>query len=65
MDEASAKAMADNGVWLSCQPFIDDGPVPPLAPANLLQNRRLVKDPARNFVLVMKSGRVYKNLLAT
>jgi imidazolonepropionase-like amidohydrolase len=35
MDEASAKLMAERGIWLSFQPFTNDGHVPPMAPANL------------------------------
>src|SRR4029434_8194693 len=34
MDEATAKLMAEKGIWLSFQPFTDDGFTPPLAPAN-------------------------------
>jgi imidazolonepropionase-like amidohydrolase len=31
MDEPTAKMMADKGIWLSFQPFTDDGHVPQLA----------------------------------
>ncbi len=34
MDEATARLMAKHGVWLSFQPFTDDGAVPLLAPEN-------------------------------
>ena len=40
MDQATAKLMADNGVWLSTQPFISDGDTVPLtgqSQTNLLQ----------------------------
>ena len=37
MDEATARLMAENDVWLSFQPFTDDGYAPPLAPANMLR----------------------------
>ena len=37
MDEASARLMAEKGVWLSFQPFTDDGIVPQLPPANMLR----------------------------
>ena len=37
MDDASAKLMAAKGVWLSFQPFTDDGFAPPLPPENLLR----------------------------
>ncbi len=35
MDEASAKIIAQKGIWLSFQPFTNDGFAPPLPPANL------------------------------
>ena len=35
MDEATARLMAEKGIWLSFQPFVDDGNIPPLAPANM------------------------------
>jgi imidazolonepropionase-like amidohydrolase len=34
MDEATAELMARKGIWLSFQPFMDDGSTPHLAPAN-------------------------------
>ena len=37
MDEATAKLMADKGIWLSFQPLTDDGDPPRLPPANLLR----------------------------
>ncbi|MET0528223.1 MAG: amidohydrolase family protein [Microvirga sp.] len=40
MDEATARIMADNGTWLSTQPFVSDDDAPPLAGqsrTNLLQ----------------------------
>ncbi len=40
MDEATARLMADNGIWLSTQPFVSDEDTPPLAGqsrTNLLQ----------------------------
>ena len=37
MDDATAKLIAEKGIWLSFQPFTDDGFVPPMAPANLLR----------------------------
>lgn len=35
-----------------------------LVDGNPLDNLALVKDPAKNFVLIMKGGRIYKNSLA-
>jgi imidazolonepropionase-like amidohydrolase len=40
MDEATAKLMADNGIWLSTQPFLGDDDTPPMtgqSRINLLQ----------------------------
>lgn len=37
MDEATARLIAENDIWLSFQPFSDDGYAPPLAPANMLR----------------------------
>jgi imidazolonepropionase-like amidohydrolase len=34
MDEATAKMIADKGVWLSTQPFMDDQDMPPLPPGS-------------------------------
>jgi imidazolonepropionase-like amidohydrolase len=34
-----------------------------LVDGNPLQNIALVEDPARNLVVIMKDGKVYKNLL--
>jgi imidazolonepropionase-like amidohydrolase len=34
-----------------------------LVEGNPLENIRLIEDPARNFVVIMKDGVVYKNLL--
>ncbi|MGY3290789.1 imidazolonepropionase-like amidohydrolase [Bradyrhizobium sp. LM3.6] len=35
-----------------------------LVDGNPLDNINLVEDPAKNFVLIMKGGRIYKNSLA-
>src|SRR5262249_49419998 len=35
-----------------------------LVNGNPLENLKLVEDPAKNFVVIMKDGRIYKNLLA-
>jgi imidazolonepropionase-like amidohydrolase len=35
-----------------------------LVDGNPLDNIHLVEDPAKNFVLIMKGGRIYKNSLA-
>jgi imidazolonepropionase-like amidohydrolase len=41
MDEATARLMAENDVWLSFQPLTDDGYTPPLAPGNLLRMQQV------------------------
>jgi len=41
MDEATAKLMAEKGIWLSFQPFTDDGFAPPMAPANMLRLKQV------------------------
>ena len=35
-----------------------------LVDGNPLENIKLIEDPARNFVVIMKDGRIYKNLLS-
>jgi hypothetical protein len=71
--------MAEKGVWLSIQPFLDDEdatPFPPdsvnrakqlqvvlLVDGNPLENIILIEDPARNFLVIMKDGTIFKNLL--
>src|SRR5690606_9858558 len=34
LDDATAQLIAENGIWLSFQPFTDDGYAPPLPPAH-------------------------------
>jgi imidazolonepropionase-like amidohydrolase len=41
MDEASARLIADKGVWLSFQPFVDDGFVPQMPPSSMARLRQL------------------------
>jgi imidazolonepropionase-like amidohydrolase len=41
MDDATAKLMAEKGIWLSFQPFTDDGFAPPMAPANMLRLKQV------------------------
>jgi imidazolonepropionase-like amidohydrolase len=54
MDDASAKAMADNGLWLSFQPFTDDGHIPPLAPANLARLQQVFAGTEQTIALAKK-----------
>lgn len=41
MDDASARMMAERGVWLSFQPFADDGHVPLLPPSSMQRLREV------------------------
>jgi imidazolonepropionase-like amidohydrolase len=41
MDDASAKLIADKGVWLSFQPFVDDGFVPLMPPSSMARLRQI------------------------
>jgi imidazolonepropionase-like amidohydrolase len=54
MDESTAKMMADRGIWLSFQPFVDDGHAPPLAPANMARLRQVWGGTERTLALARK-----------
>jgi len=54
MDEANAKLMAEKGIWLSFQPFTDDGHTPPLAPANLARLQQVHTGTERTVELARK-----------
>jgi imidazolonepropionase-like amidohydrolase len=54
MDEATAKVMADKGIWLSFQPFVDDGHAPRLAPANMARLRQVWGGTERTVALARK-----------
>jgi len=41
MDEASAKLIADKGIWLSFQPFVDDGFAPQMPPSSMARLRQI------------------------
>ena len=41
MDEASARLIAERGVWLSFQPFVDDGFAPQMPPSSMARLRQL------------------------
>jgi imidazolonepropionase-like amidohydrolase len=75
--EALKMATGDNGELLALSGFIN--PYPGrlgviesgaladllLVNGNPLEDIKLIEDPARNFVVIMKDGRIYKNLLRT
>jgi imidazolonepropionase-like amidohydrolase len=54
MDEPTAKLMAEKGIWLSFQPFTDDGFAPPLAPANMLRLRQVWTGTEQTIALAKK-----------
>jgi len=54
MDESSARLMAEKGIWLSFQPFTDDGHVAPMAPANLLRLKQVFTGTERTVELAKK-----------
>ncbi len=54
MDEASARLMSEKGIWLSFQPFTDDGHTPPLAPANLARLQQVHTGTERTVALARK-----------
>lgn len=75
--EALRMATADNGELLSLSGFInpypgklgvvEEGALADLllVDGNPLEDIKLVEDPDRNFVVIMKDGRIYKNALKT
>ena len=54
MDEASAKMMADKGIWLSFQPFTDEEMGANLAPANQARLRQVIDGTERTVALAKK-----------
>jgi imidazolonepropionase-like amidohydrolase len=54
MDDASARLMAEKGIWLSFQPFTDDGHVPQMAPANMLRLQQVFTGTERTIELAKK-----------
>ncbi len=54
MDETTARIMAEKGVWLSFQPFTDDGHVPPMAPENMRRLQQVFTGTDRTVALAKK-----------
>ena len=54
MDEASAKLIADKGVWLSFQPFVDDGFVPLMPPSSMARLRQVFTGTEHTVALAKK-----------
>ncbi len=54
MDEPTARMMADKGIWLSFQPFTDDGHLPPLAPENMRRLQQVFSGTEQTVALAKK-----------
>jgi len=54
MDEASAQLIADKGVWLSFQPFVDDGFAPQMPPSSMARLRQIFAGTERTVALAKK-----------
>lgn len=54
MDEATAELMAKKGIWLSFQPFMDDGAAAELPPANMARQLQVFSGTERTVALAKK-----------
>ena len=54
MDEASARLIAEKGLWLSFQPFVDDGFTPPMPPSSMARLRQIWSGTERTVELAKK-----------
>jgi imidazolonepropionase-like amidohydrolase len=54
MDEDSARLIAEKGVWLSFQPFVDDGFAPQMPPSSMARLRQIFAGTERAVMLVKK-----------
>ena len=54
MDDASAKLIAEKGVWLSFQPFVDDGFAPQMPPSSMARLRQIFTGTERAVMLAKK-----------
>jgi imidazolonepropionase-like amidohydrolase len=54
MDEATARLMAQKGIWLSFQPFTDEGPAAALGPANRLRLLQVIAGTEQTIALAKK-----------
>ena len=61
IDEPTAKLLADKGIWWSLQPFLDEDLL--LVDGDPLENIKLIEDPDKNFLVIIKDGTIYKNTL--
>jgi imidazolonepropionase-like amidohydrolase len=56
MDDASARLMAEKGIWLSPQPFLDPGAVSALGPSEQAQMRQVIAGTEAVYALARKHG---------
>jgi imidazolonepropionase-like amidohydrolase len=54
MDDASARLMAEKGLWLSFQPFVDDGFSPQMPPSSMARLRELFSGTEQTVALIKK-----------
>ena len=54
MDDASARLIAEKGVWLSFQPFVDDGFAPQMPASSMARLRELFSGTERTVALIKK-----------
>jgi imidazolonepropionase-like amidohydrolase len=54
MDDATARLMAEKGIWLSTQPFLDVGGAAGLSPANQARKQQVVSGTDRVYALAKK-----------
>ena len=54
MDEASARLIAEKGIWLSFQPFVDDGFAPQMPPSSMARLRQIFAGTERAVALAKK-----------
>jgi imidazolonepropionase-like amidohydrolase len=54
MDEATARLMAERGIWLSTQPFLDMSPAAALGPSEQEKMRQVVSGTDRVYMLAKK-----------
>ena len=54
MDDASARLIAEKGIWLSFQPFVDDGFTPQMPPSSMARLQQIIAGTERTVELAKK-----------
>jgi imidazolonepropionase-like amidohydrolase len=54
MDDASARMIAEKGIWLSFQPFVDDGHTPQMPPSSIARLQQVIAGTERTVALAKK-----------